>query len=488
MPGSTKLLFFDDVQLWAKHNLVRKVGRPELVPEGTFVDPHTDLSFSYPTVFPNAEGGGWRCLYQGLLPGGSNAAGTPIVVAGRSHFAACVADSVDGISWTVPDLSRSVRIKERHLPHQVEPAAWDSFGEWGPCYYDELAEDPAERIKGFVCKGHGTGTGVKDSWVVTSPDGLTWRGDLDSPRWHPYGSDPTVSAYWSRHRNAYVLAIRPNNGGRRIAVMETPDWKEFSRVELALSADALDPDLAEIYGMPSFPYGGMYIGLVWLYRVAPLSDQYGKFYAGQIDCQLAYSYDGWHWNRSLRDSFIPNSPPGEPGAGCILPSSMVVTEDEVRFYSCSSRLEHAVFSEELGLKQGAMLMHRMRLDGFVYLECPGGASYLKTRAMLVEGEALSFNVQAPDGEMKVEVTDVAGDPIEGYTFDDCTPCSLDSTSWEPAWKDGLRFEALKGRAVQLGISLRGGRLYSIGGDFQMLTAKEGMRYVQFGTPPDPKNW
>ena len=493
MQKSTRVMFFDDTYLLVKRNLSRHVGQPILVPEGTFQDPNADVSFGYPSVFPNPDGGGWRCLYQGLAFNQLPDAG--------AHFAALVADSEDGITWRTPDLTKRVSLADRRLPNQVEPAPWDLFGEWGPSFYDAYAEDPDERIKGFVCKG--AGPGLKDSWIVTSADGLTWRerrhpGALsretrlgtndDRVRWHPYGSDPTVSAFRNKKRHSYVLPIRPNNGDRRIALMETVDWNEFSKIELAVWPDALDPDLAELYGMPTFPYGDMFIGLLWVYRVPPEAGGYLKSIGGRIDCQLAYSYDGWHFNRSLRDTFIANSAPGEYGAGCILPTSMVATESEIRFYSCANRLEHSVWSDELGVDQGAMLMHRLRVDGFVYLQAEGGPSYLRTRSMLVEGERLSFNVQVPDGYLKVEVAEAGGPVIEGFAFDDCTPCRTDSLCWEPVWGDGRRFGDLKGKAVELRLEMENGRLYSFSGDFQKLTAKEGMRYISAGTPPDPKNW
>ena len=47
---------------------------------------------------------------------------------------------------------------------------------------------------------------------------------------------------------------------------------------------------------------------------------------------------------------------------------------------------------------------------------------------------------------------------------------------------------MKGKAVELRLEMENGRLYSFSGDFQKLTAKEGMRYISAGTPPDPKNW
>ena len=482
-----KLLFFDDIQLIEKENLVRHLGRPEFVPEAVIQDSFVDTSFSYPTVFPKVNTGGWRCLYQGLLPADTNTSGVPMIVPGKSNFVACILDSEDGINWEVPDLTKIVSIDNRKLPHQVVPAPSDLFGEWGPCYYDDRAPR-SQRIKGFVCKGHGPGTGIKDSWIVTSEDGLNWCGEMHGDRWHPYGSDPAVFAFWNFRRNSYVLIIRPNNGDRRIAVMETPDWNHFSKPELALSSDALDPDLAEIYGMPTFAYNRMFIGLVWLYRVPSSIGQYGKFVGGTIDCQLAYSYDGWHFNRSIRDSFISNDMSDDFGSGCIMPSSMVVTEKEIRFYSCSTVTEHGIFSEETGIRQSAILMHKMRIDGFVYLESLGEEGYFKTKAMLVEGDSLSLNTDVCDGNVTVEISNPAGEHIDGYGFEDCVPSYVDSIEWEPEWRDGKKFGDLKGFAVELGVKLRNGKIYSISGDFEMLTAKEAMRYVNFGTLPDPKNW
>ena len=474
-----KLLFFDDTQLLEKRNLTRRVGQPQLVTNGSFQAPNTDLSFAYPTVFPLEEAGGWRLLYQALHS--FRAQRRP------RHFIPAVADSDDGITWRVPDLSHTVPIDERVLPNQTQPAVLDRFGEWGPSYYDPRAGDLQHRIKGFVCKGHGPGTGIKDSWIVTSPDGLTWQ-DLNGKLWHPHGSDPTVCAYWNQYHGVYTLVIRPHNGDRRIALMETPDWEQFSDIELALCPDALDPDLAEIYSMPTFPYANMFIGLVWLYHTPQTAVDYGKFLGGRINCQLAYSYDGRHFQRGLRDPLIDNTPPGSIGAGCILPSSMIVTDDEIRLYSCAGTTEHALYDEQHGPLKSAILMHRLRLDGFVYLDAGRGEASLKTRAMLVTGDQLAINAQVPDGQLAVEVTDANGNILEGYTYDDCQKFGGDDTRWIVRWRDGKQFRDLQQRAVQLSLRIRSGRLFAISGDFKMLTAKEGMRYTNHGTPQDPRNW
>ena len=123
-----KLLFFDDIQLIEKENLVRHLGRPEFVPEAVIQDSFVDTSFSYPTVFPKVNTGGWRCLYQGLLPADTNTSGVPMIVPGKSNFVACILDSEDGINWEVPDLTKIVSIANRKLPHPVVPAPSDLFG------------------------------------------------------------------------------------------------------------------------------------------------------------------------------------------------------------------------------------------------------------------------------------------------------------------------------------------------------------------------
>ena len=55
--------------------------------------------------------------------------------------------------------------------------------------------------------------------------------------------------------------------------------------------------------MFAFEYEGMYIGLPHLYRNLK-NELNAKFFKGTIDTQLAYSYDGRYWNRSLREPFL----------------------------------------------------------------------------------------------------------------------------------------------------------------------------------------
>jgi hypothetical protein len=458
------ILFFDDWYLNHRENLVRRIGQPRMVLEGVFQDPYLDVHSGYPSVFQDPGTGKWRCLYQGVPRRDRSEAGGYVAVVAESH---------DGIRWTVPDLSSRVETSSRQFPHQVLPV--EGFFEWATCYFDANAEDPAERVKalasfwaedrvGHVCPLH------------VSPDGLSWQ-RVEGVNWHPWGIDPAAAAFWNRYRGSYCITARPSIGDRRVSIYETRDWRSFSKPELLLQSDALDTPAAELYGMPVFPYGGMFVGLLWIfhtaptvsasYKAAPAIDDAYKFLYGRVDSQLAYSYNGWHFQRGLRDPFLANSGPGEYGSGLIYPSSLVVTADhKIRIYSSSSMGEHGQnYMDPKIASQSAILLHELRLDGFSYFESAGGAGSLTTRVLFWQGEDLRINVKAPFGEVRVQVEDEAGEPLKGYQFEDCIPFAGDDLFWMPRWKNGRSLSGLRERVLRFAVRLINGALYGIRGDF-----------------------
>jgi hypothetical protein len=478
------LLFFDDWYLHRRENVGRHVGRPALVPEGTLEDPYVDPAWGYPTVVRLPEAGCWRCLYQGQLPDG--------------RFVPVVAESDDGIHWRLPDLTRWVPLRERLTPHQLFGP--DRFGEWSGPYVDPQATGTDRWLKGLVVHRAPPGPGPPSagglqSLLVTSPDGLHWQyaADVDGAAgapaqpWHPSGADPPATAFWNPYRGAHVLTLRPALNDRRIALRETRDWRTFSPLELALQADALDSPCAELYGMPVIPYEHLFVGLLWLYHTDPLVDAEHKYRLGKIDCQLAYSHNGWHFQRTVREPFLANGEPGTHGAGCIYPSSLVPVADELRLYSSAAKGEHGQIRRNPASRQGAILLHRLRRDGFVFLAPDGGAGEVATRPLQWASGEPQLNAAAPHGEVRVQVLDARGEPLEGYRFDDCIPFRGDSTHWTPEWRDGRLLAALRDRIVRLAVRLINGRLYAIRGDFEVKTAHEARLFAEHGvrTPPRP---
>ena len=461
----TTMLFFDDHYLNRWENLCRHVGQPELEPEATFTDPAHGLASGYPTVFRTGTGT-WRCLYQGKSIGHMPA---------KISFPLLV-ESDDGIHWEIPDLADKVPLPDRAFPNQVLPM--DRFGQWDH-YFDEKTDDPQERLKGLI-------TSDKGALLWTSPDGLEWR-EVEGVEWRPGSPDPPSMAFWNEVRQSYVIMARPgrNPHPRRLAVSETKDWRSFSESELTLRADALDLPLTELYGNPAFPYEDMFVGFVWVYNTVPYRADdpttHRKYYGGRTYGQLSYSYNGWHFQRSLREPFIPNAPTGELGAGIMRPMSMIVDDDQcIRIYSSASKLEHGYHIQ--GTDLGALVMHRLRLDGFMYLESAGGAGILGTRPIFWRGGEVRLNVQSGQ-EARVQVTDGQGQTIEGYEFDNCEPFAGDELFWVPRWKSGMGMAALGNQLLRLEISLENARLYAIRGDFVVPSGREIRRFLESGEEP-----
>lgn len=472
----TVILFFDDHFLHSRSNLERHIGQPELVPDATLLDPHADVAWGYPSVIRDEETGMWRCYYQGEVPGLSRTV-IPLM-----------AESEDGIHWQLPDLSNRLNIADRHAPHQL--LSNERFHEWCGVRLIRDSSGGETRYIGMVLSPAAS-SGQRSAYVVESHDGIDWS-YVEGAKWHPTGVDPGQFGYWNQERQNYSITLRPSLADRRIALSETADWNSFAEPELLMQADALDSPSALLYGMPVFPYEGIYIGFLWVYHPDPVVYQKEKFLSGtlemlrgddasrilgKIDCQLSYSMNGRHFQRTLRDPFIPNAAPGEYGSGCMYPSSMVSENDELRIYSSTSRGEHAQFRFDPDSQQAAITMHRLRIDGFVYLEPAGGTGELTTRWLLWESGEIALNVSAPHGEVLVQIMDSFGEPLDGFSYSDAVPIIDDATSITARWKDGTTMASLAGQIVRVGIRVTNGRLYAIKGAFESKTVVEARKVI-----------
>ena len=103
--------------------------------------------------------------------------------------------------------------------------------------------------------------------------------------------------------------------------------------------------------------------------------------------------------------------------------------------------------------------HRSQ-DGFVYLESMAGAGYLTTRWVRLHYERLLLNVQAPYGVVPVQLSDVEGQPLSGYTYDQCEPFRGDSSAWQSRWQGQSGLAELVGRPIRIDVRLYHARLYA----------------------------
>ena len=462
----TTMLFLDDEPLNARDNVARRQGRPRLIPESVYHEGAGNCAWGYPGVFRDPESGCWRMVYQAGLRWSNRGGGTALLL-----------ESEDGLHWRPRDTTREVPdLADRRVAHQILPEA--PIEEYSSMFVDEHGP-AAERLKLLTVKRGGPEGNLALLW--TSPDGLRWQ-EMPDVRWQPEAPDPPTFIHWNALRERYVFTSRPKSGDRRICWFETLDWRTYSAPILALHADALDAPLTQIYGMPVFPYEGLYVAFPWLFHCAKNERKHypHHYLGGHVDAQLAYSKNGLHWIRTIREPFLCNGEPGMPDSGNAQPSCMVTLDDgSLRIYADGSMHEHGHCPPE----DGYLMAYELRRDGFMYLESTGGPGMIGTRALYWEGGEASLNVQAPAGWVRVQVTNPKGEPLEGYSLEESAVFQGDDTGWVPEWKDGRRISALAGKMIRFEVTLENARLYALRGDYILCQTTDVRAFEQRGMVP-----
>jgi len=462
------LLFFDDHFLSVRENVIRRIGRPELIPESVWHDhPRLNPAWGYPSVFFHEPDGVWRLLYQANVVDG---------IRGRP-FCKLVAESEDGLHWHPRDTRGAAKVPRRRFAHQVA----DGIHEWSGLCVDETAP-PKERYRRLATQA-----------LWASPDGICWRHVCD---WRSDVVDMSAFPFTNNVLDHACIIARQSKGDRRMCVYQTDDWRRFSDPVPAITADAQDEPLTDTYGMPVIPYDGWFVGLLWLYHGPAQQAGWGayKYTGGKVDCQVAYSLNGLTWQRTQRDVFIPNGEPGSPDAGCVYPSTAVMKPDldEMWFYASACSWEHGLTPEGAG----SILTYRLRKDGFVYLESRAGAGRVATKPMYWRGGELSLNILGQGDPaatvsgylmngVRVQITTSRGEPIPGYAFSDCRPFAGDNVAWTPTWKRGRKLNTLRGRDIQVVVELCNCRLYAIRGDYVLMSPQHWRDLHERDQAPEP---
>jgi hypothetical protein len=114
----------------------------------------------------------------------------------------------------------------------------------------------------------------------------------------------------------------------------------------------------------------------------------------------------------------------------------------------------------------------LRRDGFASMDHPPSASGVQrldsslppgtliTRPVTFSGRHLFVNLDAPDGELRVEVLDREGHTIPAYAADRSIPVRGDAARARVAWTGAADLAAVSGHAVRFRFTLTRGRLYA----------------------------
>jgi hypothetical protein len=196
---------------------------------------------------------------------------------------------------------------------------------------------------------------------------------------------------------------------------------------------------------------------------ATLFDRARGLGSGTMEAHLAVSRDGVSWKRFPRPAYIPMGRYAGRDLHQIYPAEGLVRRgDEIWQYFYGQEEYHSPIRRN----PAGNGVYRMvqRLDGFVSLEAPYEREItLRTRPLTFTGSRLDLNIDTGAlGYAQVGLLDERGNPLPGYSADECVYVNVNSVAHPVEWIGrGRDLSALAGRTVRLELHLRGASLYAL---------------------------
>ena len=462
--GGVRQLFLDDAGIEKRQGLHRTLHPPRRHPANPVVRPDKPWEHYcslYGTVVFDPKRDCFRMWYltsprdRGLRMlelGGSR------VRAPHTTLAA-YAESHDGVSWVKPKLGQ--------LPYDGDSN--NNLLDLGinncegmSVLVDVDDPDPARRYKCLYWDHGSGGYEVRDGKPYCKPgedDGMCAAVSADGITWKPLAENPIIKRYCDTNQNLLFdpalgryVAFSRFGMGRVLARSESADFRHWTEPALVLKCDDADGPAAQIYGAGVERYEGVYLAMIWIYHEGT---------DATIDTQLATSRDGIHWTRvadravwlALRDS---DSWQG----GMVRSVERIIRRgDELLIYyggihGPHGRPGHPTVERK---HRGALGLAIQRRDGFVSLDAGQDEGWLLTRPFRLPAGALHVNVDAREGELRAQLCDAAGEPLED--FEVSQPVTGDQLDAVVRFGTG-NLSAYAHQTVRLRITARQARLYS----------------------------
>jgi len=354
-------------------------------------------------------------------------------------------------------------------------SVWIDPNETGDKHYKHQCKGPEGRL-----------------YFFSSPDGIHWEsthdvdiGDCDTQNiafW-----DQSLQQYvlytreWIRRGDQSKLSERRKNNyrvHRRLTSQNLKHWNKGERVLEPNDTDFKKYNLPNGYTKPPVDY---YSGLVFKYPneqgiYIMLASAFWHWmdedskYEGNLlgpqsmDIRLAVSYDGVNFRRvSNWRPFLRNGPEGSWSSRMLWANPWPLqVNDELWFYYWGSNCDHAGHRDSSANEdKNGIGRAILRLDGFVSADAEYSRGELLTQPLKFQGEILKLNVDtSAGGSVFVEMLDNQGNPIQGFTKNDCIPVVGNSVSMPVRWKGGNNLRELNNKPVQLRFCMKDSKLYA----------------------------
>lgn len=452
--GPWRRLFLDSTVVESQHGLLRQFHSAEKHPANPLLVADRPWEGNSAIIGPYVYGtilredGRLRMWYQLLFEG--------------NHTG--YAESVDGIQWTKPELDI---FEYRGSKTNLVVSDLDTTKTGGHCHNPSVIFRPdADSNRRYLLYGFDNKIGRPS--IAYSHDGLHWIYPKDDQPLF-VSSDVVNFAYDPYQSRFYATWKTRNRRGRAVGIAHSVDGKTWKKPfdGPVFVADDLDPDDTQIYGMPVFPYQGMYIGLPWMYRARYF--RYGQYSVDKLheaqhdsprtmEVQLAWSWDLVNWTRPImREQFIPRGAAASWDGGMIVTArAPVAMGDQLFFYYGGTDKVH----DEKRVKASIGLA-TMRLDGFCSMNAGDKEGWFISRREPMLEPAVIINAKTDSGgSITAEILDRKDRVIKGFSREQCIAFEGDRVSHVLRWKTATFPEAMKRTDYKIKFWLKRAKMYS----------------------------
>jgi hypothetical protein len=447
--GDRRELFVDHELIESMEGVSLRLHEPRNAGPAFYFDKPWEGKFSAgPTVLN--DNGLYRMYYRGL-PRADD----------ETEAVTAYAESRDGVNWVKPNLG--LFEVEGTKDNNVVVAVNKHCRSFSPFIDTRPGVPASERYKAIA------GVETKGLLAFVSSDGIHWKLWREGYIFTEGMFDSHNVLFWSDHEEAYVCYFRTWTGEgfggfRTISRTTSPDMLNWSK-PVAMSFG--DTPMEHLYTNGTFPYyraPHIYIGLAKRFfpeKAAASVEQTQALIQNSergydsSDAVLMTTRGGGSYDRTFMEAFIR---PGDtladwigrdntPGLG-LVPAA---NGRELYIY----RLSH--YAQDTS----HLSRYVLRVDGFVSVHAPYDGGELLTKPFRFSGEQLVLNFESSAaGEIRIELRDAAGEPIEGFTVADCALIFGNEIDGEVNWTGGRDLSELAGQEVQMRIEMKDADLYS----------------------------
>src|SRR6185312_1263098 len=324
------------------------------------------------------------------------------------------------------------------------------------------------------------------AWVLLafkSPDGIHWSPLSEEPVLTDGTFDTQNTAFWDSATHQYRIYWRFFNN--KVRAIRTATSKDFIHWENHRDLEYPDTLTEQLYTNGIIPYyrapqlligfPARYIDRGWSASMRALPDleqremrsitnpRYGTALTESL---FMTSHDGVHfkrWNEAFLRPGIERNGTWNYGNQYI---GWTILETKSDLPGAPNEL--SIYANE-GVWTGAgtaLRRYTLRLDGFVSVNAPMAGGGFITKPFRFDGNRLSLNFSTSAyGSIRVEIQDIKGKPIKGFSLQDCPEIFGDAIERPVYWNsrndaDSSDVGSLAGKIVQLRFEVKDGDLYS----------------------------